>query len=121
MDHLPLPRNPAFPPLEIPYVCLEDYDGGSFMDYPQRLSVRREGVENISFTQNWLFFGLLGETFGRRSAENKVEGLIAVSTRDLCRDFVRLNENGSPVLTTSKLADYTSIWLRRMQLASDEN
>ena len=33
MDHLPLPPNPALPPLQVRFVCTEDCDNGAFLTY----------------------------------------------------------------------------------------
>ncbi|KAL8727566.1 MAG: hypothetical protein Q9166_005972 [cf. Caloplaca sp. 2 TL-2023] len=84
MEHLPLPRVVAQPgPGTVPYVCVEKYDGGSFLTYPERqgkgsfLEAVRDSqyrnskgmiptplVELEAFIQTWLFFGLLTEILG---------------------------------------------------------
>jgi hypothetical protein len=75
MEHLDLPRNPVHPPIEIPYVCKEPYDGGPFLEYLERKGWDREDVvdsrargrsaEDVqSLLQTWFFFGLLSAVFG---------------------------------------------------------
>ncbi|KAF4543409.1 Het domain protein [Lasiodiplodia theobromae] len=79
MDHVLVPRNPAWDPPRIPYYCLEEYDRGDFSTYPERqgwiheeLFTRTE-LDNgrsrgqkatAAFLQQWLFFGLLHAMFG---------------------------------------------------------
>jgi hypothetical protein len=118
MDHLPLPRSPAALPLEIPYVCHGEYDGQSFMDYPRRMNVTKGDQEDITFIQNWLFFGLLNEFFRKPSMAkattlpflSRMRSLFR-SKNDLERHFIRRNDNGSPILITAKLANYSRDWL----------
>lgn len=89
MEHLPKPTGQAksvFP--AIPYLCRDKYDGGPFLDYPQRIGLPALVVDGTlrlnptlssashqllaamppaelqSFLQNWLFFGLLCEVLG---------------------------------------------------------
>lgn len=75
MDHLPYPIDPAFPLIEIPYICegAVEYDGSGFQDFPirQRWMVTAgdsrwcECDGNIAAVraQSWLYFGLLSELF----------------------------------------------------------
>lgn len=122
MDHLPLPRSPVALPLEIPYVCHEEYDGQLFMDYPRRMNATASDQEDIAFIQNWLFFGLLNEFFGKSSTAtatrlpflSRMRSLFR-SKIDLKRDFTRRNDHGSPILTTAKLGNYSRNWLCRIQ------
>jgi Heterokaryon incompatibility protein (HET) len=88
------------------------------MDYPRRKNVEPGSDVDISFTQNWLFFGLLNEIFGRQLAGNWWQRLTGVSKSMLFRDFVKQNGDGSLILTTSKLAEYTRHWLSKTQRAS---
>jgi hypothetical protein len=75
MDHLELPRNSKHPPIYIPLVARENYDGGNLESYPQRVGWSDADVtgsngctkskdERASFIQTWLFFGLLSKIFG---------------------------------------------------------
>ncbi|KAL9119268.1 MAG: hypothetical protein Q9187_004179 [Circinaria calcarea] len=80
MDHLPLPRNPALPPIKVPFVCTKEYDAGPFLTYPDRKGWKisfpddriaflyngREplSIEKAAFIQTWLYFGLLQEALG---------------------------------------------------------
>ena len=82
MDHLPLPHNPASPPLKVPFVCTEEYDRGPFLTYPQRqgwqilhpkhrILLLHDGAEpcrseKAAFIQTWIYFGLLNEAVGPR-------------------------------------------------------
>lgn len=76
MDHLPYPQDPAWPLIEIPYICaeLEEYDGLDFINYPVRRgwSQTAHGAQwmdcpwetSAKRAQNWLYFGLLHEFIG---------------------------------------------------------
>ncbi len=80
MDHLPYPENHARGPIEIPFVCTEDYDGGDFLTYPERagwndypvygwgnaIQEDRDSEKYIAFLQTWLFCGLIFAMFGKR-------------------------------------------------------
>lgn len=81
MDHLPLPRVPALPRISVPLLATEAYDGGPFLNYPERRRWRMSrlsdgrpiylcdnrvpsALETKSFLQTWLYFGLLHEATG---------------------------------------------------------
>ena len=81
MDHLPLPRVPALPRIRVPLLATEAYDGGPFLNYPERHGWRMSrlsdgkgvylcdnrlssAVDTKSFLQTWLYFGLLYEATG---------------------------------------------------------
>lgn len=72
MDHLPCPRHPIHGPIEVPYVCTEEYDGGPIEAYPMRRRERSQQRANMpnrdisGFVQTWLFFGMLTTIFGRK-------------------------------------------------------
>ncbi|KUJ15055.1 uncharacterized protein LY89DRAFT_784082 [Mollisia scopiformis] len=101
MNHLPLPRNPALDPVEVPYRCTEPYDGGPMLTYPHRhgwqvlyhpggISYLVEGEKPDdrkleAFLQNWLYFGLLSEVFG--------------SFIDI-QEFITSTKDGEHVVTT---------------------
>lgn len=123
MDHLPQPSVISSPPVKIPYVCLNDYDGGEFLLYPERLGwqldalleeptwtrLDQEGCmtsrEAASLLQSWLFFGSLQAMFGRLiHAGNFIDtdpsGQIFVHTRSLSQmatDFMDKMESHGPV------------------------
>lgn len=110
MDHIRLPRSPVHPPVEVPYLCTEKYDGGPFLTYPHRqgwseqdiyyrpnwagqhpydgnkLLSRRPLAEVTSFLQNWLCFGLLATVFSPE-----------------LDDFVRCGNDEQEFVTTSSL------------------
>lgn len=107
MDHIPQFSNQLT--IEIPYLCKEDYDGLSFLGYPQRKGWSKDwlfdiGVfggktlaETTSFLQTWLYFGLLSETLG-----------VKVTTSD----FVRESSTGA-FITTRALPKYLDEWRDR--------
>lgn len=109
MDHLRVPkqRDATLPPIEVPYICREPYDGSAFLDYPTRkLSVDRERLrlphlpaellpEAIEFFQRWLFFGLLSEFFGSKFN---------------LEDFKIENSPGKFTVVTKKLKSYLEDW-----------
>ena len=113
MDHVPYPRNPSFPKIEIPYICglHEDYDGQGFFDYP----VRRHWAEAaetfqwmdcspdelVKRIQNWLYFGLLHEILDQEYRKES---------------FLRRNSGGEGyVIDTTLLPGYLSRWTRSVQ------
>jgi hypothetical protein len=79
MDHLPLPRSPLLPPISVPYRCTSPYDNNPMLTYPSRHgwqilyspggitylvnSQQPSDAELEAFLQNYLYFGLLHETF----------------------------------------------------------
>lgn len=87
MHHLLLPKDPLPTTLDkVPYLCIEKYDGGPFLTYPNRkqkpwvvpdvndpLYIPYAAYEQMrptpkkeqdSFMQTWLFSGLLNEVLG---------------------------------------------------------
>ena len=110
MDHLPIPKNPAGPLLQIPYICDRHYQGGPFLTYPKRRSVpesvfwdgpssdlSRDRIER--FMQEWMVFGLLHEMYAEFSISDD--------------DFIRSNEDGIRVLDTSQLNDLARRWIQK--------
>lgn len=71
-------KDPAHPPIEVPYLCKEPYDGTDFHGYPQRngygwllsgglskpANWRQLTADFLPFLQNWLYFGLLEAMLG---------------------------------------------------------
>lgn len=120
MEHLPLREDSKR--IIIPYVCVEEFDGGEFLSYPQRkgwdIPRWRRGMlprrydtdfdrdvdvdEVAAFLQTWLFFGLLSSC---------LQSKIVVS------DFVRTDARGQAVITTANLQRYLESWKLR---AADE-
>ena len=77
MDHLDLPKYPKHPPISIPYLVTEPYDGEDFESYHERKGWTRADIEGSSactkslderaaFLQTWLCFGLLSAFLGDR-------------------------------------------------------
>ncbi|KAI9871761.1 MAG: hypothetical protein M1830_002482 [Pleopsidium flavum] len=121
MDHVQLPQNPVHPPIEVPYLCTEAFDGGPFHLYPylkgwserdvfyrpnwtrqppfdsDDIPDRRSAGEAISFLQNWLFFGLLVTVFGPD-----------LDTRDF-----RRNKDGHEFVTTIPLPVFSAALVER--------
>ncbi|KAI9776887.1 MAG: hypothetical protein M1839_009335 [Geoglossum umbratile] len=113
MDHLPTVTDPAWPPVEVPYVCKEGYDDRGFSGYPERrgwntdLFLRgifrqdlKSWEDTASFLQEWLYFGMLTEFLGFAL---KVD------------DFIRRAEDGRCVITTALLFQYLDTWQRSFQ------
>jgi len=109
MDHLPNPRNPTHVPIEVPYVCKEDYDDGPFSQYLERKGWTQSNIIDSrelgkplqdvqSILQTWLYFGILTEVFG--------EPIRAAN-------FIRTNERGRKLITTSLLPFLASQWIQR--------
>ena len=81
MDHLLRPRNSVFPPVEIPYLDNEDYDGNDYETYAERrgwgprtpgdwyLIFENPDVQFQAFLQTWLFFGLIYKTLGTENIQ----------------------------------------------------
>ncbi|CZR57822.1 uncharacterized protein PAC_07711 [Phialocephala subalpina] len=116
MDHLPLPRDPLLDPIEVPYRCTEEYDGGPMLSYPERHGwqvmyhpggfsylVDGEKPSNSqleAFLQNWMYFGLLSEVLGRFSD---------------FRSFIASNENGEKIVTTQHLHQCCKEWKAELE------
>jgi hypothetical protein len=115
MDHLPLPQKSPVDPVEVPYSCTCDYDGGPILQYPNRRGwtikytptgifyVDEDGVSPTNakledFIQTWLYFGLLHELFG--------------DLADI-RSFVTQNHQGKPVVTTAPLQNCLEALFKR--------
>jgi hypothetical protein len=63
MDHLPHLRFSN--PIEVPYLCTEEYDGGPLQTYPQRKgwSNLANPETRLGYLQTWLFFDtVFGDT-----------------------------------------------------------
>ena len=112
MEHLCLPSSPVLPPIKVPFLCTEAYDGGPFLDYPERkgwqiietsagiLEIRKVGRqtsvnEALAFLQTWLFFGLLHEALGRPSQ---------------LEDLMHCSRTGDKFLCTANLGVYVERW-----------
>jgi hypothetical protein len=102
MDHLELPRNPKHPPIYIPLVARENYDGGNLESYPQRMGWSDADVtgsdgcakskdERASFIQTWLFFGLLSKIFGNDFKQD---------------DWITHTDVDHPVIKTRNIEDH---------------
>jgi hypothetical protein len=106
MDHLPLPSLTCsmHPPLTIPRLSVERYDGELFDEYLDRMercgkcspkNMSENMSEFMSFLQTWLFFGLLGTVFER-------------DPNEIWREFsLEPTEPVKAVITTGRLSFYT--------------
>ncbi|RDL30357.1 Uncharacterized protein BP5553_10235 [Venustampulla echinocandica] len=115
VDHLPLPRNPTHPPIEIPYIKEgEEYDGGPFITFPSRRGWTEKDIcdpknsgktarETVAFFQTWFFWGLLTD-------------ILRVPVREL--DLVRENKCGQKVITTFRLPQLILKWYDRERYLS---
>jgi len=118
MGHLPLPSDPLLDSISITYLCAEAYDGGSIWSYPQRVGWeilydasagnhylyqgRKPSDEELhAFIQNYLYFGLLHETFGSFSD---------------CADFIHYTDDGRAVVTTAPLNDHLTRWVAKLNM-----
>ena len=128
MHHLPRPKH-AIPSEfdRVRYVCQEDYDGGPFWTYPLRMNRAYvlPTADNLqypiyeqrhptptkeleAFFQTWLFFGLLGEIFGKLF--NPSDFMCIVET-----------ETGPErLLSTSKLLTLTDTWIKKVKSAAHD-
>jgi hypothetical protein len=111
MDHLPVPKEPIYPILEVVCLCRIDPEStfGSFADFPSSRGFDKDQIllgefpgktdeEVASFLQEWLFFTLLTEVFG----------ICELSIR--CTEFVRRNKDGTTLITTAPLNGYIKAW-----------
>ena len=104
MDHIPLPYNCSFRPIQVPYLDSISDDPGPWCTYPQRhgwqVNYNRESTvllrdgekrpigEVAAFIQAWLYFGFLREVLGSQIDFHRFVGRGAskkqrVSTEDL--------------------------------------
>ncbi|MCJ1355049.1 MAG: hypothetical protein MMC33_005040 [Icmadophila ericetorum] len=120
MDHLPLPHDPALPPIRIPFVCTEGYDQGPFLTYPERQGWQilfqrgkvlflHRGIKSpvgvtAAFIQTWLYFGLLFEAVGP---------LLSAP------DFIVIDSSGEKYLVSTHLERIVKQW--STQLISRES
>jgi len=116
MDHLPLPRDQTCSILKVPYLCVNSYDRGDFLQYPHRMGWKDGQVYSRStwstldhpespgkefaesFTQCWLFFGLLHVFFGDNTSEDK---------------FIDTSSAGNKVVHTRELLDMARKMIER--------
>ena len=110
MDHLAIPKNPAGPLLQIPYICDRQYRGGPFLDYPERHGVSMHHFAETrsselthekrkGFIQEWFFFGVLHEMYGEFSISDD--------------DFISTRDDGIRILNTSQLNGLARRWIRK--------
>jgi hypothetical protein len=107
MDHLPCVRDPLHPPIDVPYVVLKEdvYDGLGLLDFPQRLNLKLDMLDNqpqelavvTSWLQSFCFFAFVIEAL-------KVPGVIVAA-----EDFICVTESGWRFITTSRLPN--CLWL----------
>ncbi|OCL01411.1 hypothetical protein AOQ84DRAFT_383762 [Glonium stellatum] len=120
MEHL-LFRDDILPPITVPYICSEDYDGGDFHSFPERrgwdvstwqwstpedgFNLNGKSVRDMAaFLQTWLFFGLLNS-------------VLQIVLKD---DFIRADDKGQLFLTTRLLPSYLNDWEDRITPLGEE-
>ncbi|KAL3424858.1 hypothetical protein PVAG01_04139 [Phlyctema vagabunda] len=90
MDHLPLPHEPAFGTINIPFLLTESYDGGDFLNFPSRhgwqikggvgkAHVTRDGndasiTEVGALLQTWACLGLASAFIGQKVDHDSMKG-----------------------------------------------
>lgn len=102
MDHLAIPNQSLHSPVDVPYLCTEDYDGGEWVTYPHRngiddIQLEQPGCWNgkLGILQNWLYFGLLKAFFGQ-----------ALQTTE----FLKKCRNGQRRVNTLRLPYWLQRW-----------
>jgi hypothetical protein len=115
MDHLPHDLDHLS--IKVPYVCTETYSyDGDWLDYPAKQQISLEELRNqqywkhspekiAPFLQNWLFLGVLHAVLPFKL---KIE------------DFVREDEKGVKIVTTSILPEYLDRWKQQATTLSSE-
>jgi hypothetical protein len=113
MDHLPCVRDPLHPPIDVPYVVLKEnvYDGLGLLDFPQRLNLGLDMLDNqpqelgvvTSWLQSFCFFAFVIEVL-------KVPGVIVAA-----EDFICATESGQRFITTSRLINCLWLWPMRVR------
>ena len=112
MDHIPLVHHSHRGHLDVPFWCdgAYAYDCFGWTGFPERKGFDEEHIrrgefgdkssrEAIAFLQAWLFVGVIKEVFEPCGIHVDVE------------DFVREDENGARLVTTSRLPKYIWYWL----------
>ena len=116
MDHLEQIQDPVRKSVDVPFVCASfTFDPNpltfeEFENFPQRHGYNTHDViqgvsgqqalcQSISFLQSWLFFGLLVQIFG------------PIGLTLSRNEFVRIEDDGKPVITTKALPKYMWFWL----------
>ena len=121
MEHLPLKGDKA--PISVQYIPADIFDGGNFLEYPQRsgwdfslwqafdtsgtsldleswLAFNGRTVDELpAFLQTWLFFGLMASV---------IEHAVPLE------DFVRKGLDGRNYITTAELTRYLEDWELRV-------
>ena len=107
--------------VDIPYLCLEEYDRQSFAHYPFRKSWNKSVIyeggayggkspqEVEAFFQTWLYFGMLCEIFGISGVQVEFD------------HFIRDSEGSERFITTARLPHYIKVWKEMEQSLSAES
>ena len=115
MDHIPVPRNPVHPPVEVPLFCTNEYTGGPFVDYLERGGLSSDDLllrfkaSNFdgplhALIQQWAYFGLMSEVFGT---------LIRID------QFSTTNIDGERLVSAMLLPGLTTKWVDEQRTLSD--
>ncbi|KAI1749454.1 hypothetical protein F4782DRAFT_303906 [Xylaria castorea] len=118
MDHVKLPRNPTRSLPSVPIYARQEYDGGPFLDYLDRIGWSEQELvgwfsprtsdELHDVLQTWTYFGLLSTILGRRVS---IAQFTKVSESD--KGSGGLNEVSTLELTTKDLTPLVHEWVER--------
>ena len=115
MDHIPLPRNPVHPLDKVSLFCTNDYTGGPFVDYLERGGLTSDDLllrckaSNFdgplhALIQQWAYFGLMSEVFGR---------IILID------EFSAAETGDERLVSAALLPSFTSKWIDEQRTLSD--
>ena len=117
MDHLPGVEKALSPPLVVPYLGRQGYDGQSFSNYSSRRGWdlafldrddftndgTRTTVETAVMLQDWLYFGLIHEILGQTHLE-----------------YFAWDAKCGLIITTRSLPKHLEMWFSRVSLMTPE-
>lgn len=101
MDHIEEVTDPAYPPLRIPCLSLDEYDQLDWASYPERAGWSKDRIlsgdlsqhprgETAAFLQNWLYFGVLWVVLGENGTK---------------ANYVKTDPTGDHGIITTELLD----------------
>jgi hypothetical protein len=109
MDYIARPSSLESDPIEVPCLCTEDYDGKSFLEYPERRGISLpdllmcdifpQASQMVDFVQTWLFFGLLSAVLERTVTIAK---------------YTRIDSSGNLLIDTT-LPDDLRVWVDHLK------
>ena len=108
MDHIPQPSSVGSDqaPIEVPCLCTEEYDGYSFLEFPERrgislsdlllCDIEVQASHMVIFVQAWLFFGLLSAV---------LERVVTIE------EYTQIDSSGNLLIDTSCLLHDLGAWV----------